>query len=60
MMSSRTYTRGATTANPAKAVALFAAALLGMILVGGVGFLGSPTIHDAAHDVRHMLSFPCH
>ncbi|QYA17448.1 CbtB domain-containing protein [Rhizobium sp. AB2/73] len=59
-MSARTDTRSAATANPSRVVSLFAFAILGMVLVGGVGFLGSPTIHDAAHDVRHMLSFPCH
>jgi cobalt transporter subunit CbtB len=25
-----------------------------------VGFAGSATIHDAAHDARHSLNFPCH
>ncbi|WP_109366576.1 CbtB domain-containing protein [Ochrobactrum soli] len=59
-MSVRTDTWSARTANPSRTVSLFASALLGMILVGGVGFLGSPSIHDAAHDTRHMLSFPCH
>ncbi len=35
------------------------AALLGVIVVLGVGF--SPGIaHNAAHDTRHTLAFPCH
>jgi cobalt transporter subunit CbtB len=25
-----------------------------------VGFANIPALHDAAHDVRHTLSFPCH
>ncbi|WP_425904220.1 CbtB domain-containing protein [Agrobacterium radiobacter] len=33
---------------------------LGVLLVGGVGFAGIPAVHNAAHDVRHTLSFPCH
>lgn len=39
---------------------LAAIAVLGAILVGGVGFSNIPAIHDATHDVRHTLSFPCH
>ena len=45
---------------PARALALLMLGLLGVLLVGGVGFAGIPAIHDAAHDVRHTLSFPCH
>lgn len=41
-------------------VAGFFAASLGLLFIGGVGFAGMPAIHDAAHDVRHVLSFPCH
>ncbi|MCV3768112.1 MULTISPECIES: CbtB domain-containing protein [Rhizobium/Agrobacterium group] len=40
--------------------ALVGAAMLGLVLVGGVGFAGTPFLHDAAHDARHTLSFPCH
>lgn len=25
-----------------------------------VGFANSATIHDAAHDTRHVQTFPCH
>ena len=37
-------------------------ALLGLIMLYGVGFaMGSnDVIHNAAHDVRHSASFPCH
>jgi cobalt transporter subunit CbtB len=36
------------------------AAVLGAVIVFGVGFAGSETIHEAAHDARHSLNFPCH
>jgi|TARA_B110000438_G_C15219933_1_gene396806 cobalt transporter subunit CbtB len=36
------------------------AALLGGFLVLGVGFFQSSVIHNAAHDVRHAIAFPCH
>ena len=37
-----------------------AAALLGLVLVLGVGFAGAAAIHNAAHDARHIHAFPCH
>ncbi len=37
-----------------------AAALLGLVIVFGVGFAHSDTIHNAAHDSRHSTAFPCH
>lgn len=39
---------------------VMAAGLLGVLLVLGTGILGAEVIHNAAHDVRHGLSFPCH
>ncbi|MEK8093898.1 CbtB-domain containing protein [Methylocystis sp. IM3] len=40
--------------------AAFVAFLLGLGLVYGAGFANSEGVHDAAHDSRHALSFPCH
>jgi cobalt transporter subunit CbtB len=34
--------------------------LLGVFVLFGVGFAGSTTIHNAAHDSRHSFAFPCH
>ncbi len=34
--------------------------VLGFAILYVVGFAGSATIHDAAHDARHSLNFPCH
>jgi cobalt transporter subunit CbtB len=33
---------------------------LGFAILYVVGFAGSEAIHDAAHDTRHNLNFPCH
>lgn len=41
-------------------VAAAMAALLGAFLLWGVGFSHSEVLHNAAHDVRHSLAFPCH
>ncbi len=41
------------------APALFAL-LFGGFLILSAGFANSSTIHNAAHDGRHALTFPCH
>ena len=39
---------------------LAAGAALGLVLLYGVAFADSPSIHNAAHDVRHVTVKPCH
>jgi cobalt transporter subunit CbtB len=41
-------------------VAGLVALVLGFAVLGTVGFAGSAEIHNAAHDTRHALGFPCH
>ena len=36
------------------------AALFGLVLIWGVGFAHPSAIHNAAHDARHAIAFPCH
>jgi cobalt transporter subunit CbtB len=36
------------------------AAVLGLFIVGFVGFANIDVVHNAAHDVRHSNAFPCH
>jgi cobalt transporter subunit CbtB len=36
------------------------AALLGVVLLTGVGFAHVEAVHNAAHDTRHANGFPCH
>jgi cobalt transporter subunit CbtB len=36
------------------------AALLGVVLLFGVGFSHVEAFHNAAHDTRHAAAFPCH
>lgn len=40
--------------------AILAAAFIGAALIFAAGFANSAAIHDAAHDARHAISFPCH
>ncbi len=39
---------------------VFMAAVLGVVLVWGVGFSHIEAVHNAAHDTRHANAFPCH
>ena len=41
-------------------IAAALAGLLGLFLLWGVGFSQIPALHNAAHDTRHSLAFPCH
>lgn len=36
------------------------AALLGMLVIGFVGFSHIEAVHNAGHDYRHSMAFPCH
>ena len=40
--------------------AAFAALALGGVLLFLVGFAPVTNLHNAAHDTRHGLAFPCH
>jgi cobalt transporter subunit CbtB len=37
-----------------------AALVFGMVILFAVGFAPMGVAHDAAHDVRHSMAFPCH
>ncbi|MDQ6438231.1 CbtB-domain containing protein [Mesorhizobium sp. LHD-90] len=39
---------------------LLLAAFLGVFIVGVVGFSHLAVAHNAAHDYRHSMAFPCH
>lgn len=43
-----------------QALAYLTPALLGVALLGLVGFAHYPAVHDAFHDLRHTAGFPCH
>jgi cobalt transporter subunit CbtB len=36
------------------------AAMLGVLIIGLVGFSHVEAFHNAAHDTRHSNGFPCH
>jgi cobalt transporter subunit CbtB len=39
---------------------ILAAAGIGLALVWFAGLSHAQAVHDAAHDVRHSVAFPCH
>ena len=44
----------------AGALSALLAMVAGVMLLFVVGFAGPEILHNAAHDSRHSLSFPCH
>lgn len=48
------------TREVSKPLQLVAAFLLGIVMLYGAGFVQTSQVHNAAHDVRHTLAFPCH
>ena len=51
---------GAVSIFTSKIIPLSMTALLGLFIVGFVGFSHLEVVHNAAHDTRHSLAFPCH
>lgn len=43
-----------------RAIQLGLAAFLGLFILGVAGFSQIEAVHNATHDVRHSLAFPCH
>lgn len=47
-------------ASRAETAPLALAALLGAFIIGFVGFAHMDVVHNAGHDYRHSMGFPCH
>lgn len=52
--------KAAPKASAERLGAVAAALIVGLGLVYLTGFSHSQSLHDAAHDTRHGLAFPCH
>ena len=59
-MNNAAAVRALATSRVETLKAAFVALVMGLGLVYGAGFANSESVHDAAHDSRHALSFPCH
>ena len=42
------------------ALTALVAAALGIFIVGFLGFSHMEVVHNAGHDYRHSMAFPCH
>ncbi|MEP9371625.1 CbtB-domain containing protein [Mesorhizobium sp. KR1-2] len=59
-MNTISSTLGASASSSSRATQLALSALLGLFVIGFVGFSHMEVVHNAAHDYRHSLAFPCH
>jgi cobalt transporter subunit CbtB len=50
----------ATADLSSRMTAAVVAGLLGTFFLFGVAFAQPDVLHNAAHDVRHSVAFPCH
>ncbi|AMS41886.1 CbtB-domain containing protein [Aminobacter sp. NyZ550] len=51
---------GTDVSSQSRSMQLALAALLGLFVVGFLGFSHMDVVHNAAHDYRHSMAFPCH
>ncbi len=58
--STSTTQTAAAASSGSRLLQLALAGLLGLFVVGVSGFAHIEAVHNAAHDVRHSLAFPCH
>lgn len=58
-MNSSTQTLGGVSSS-SRSLQLLMAGLLGVFIIGMTGFAPIAAAHNAAHDYRHSMAFPCH
>lgn len=59
-MTTTSVTLGTAASSASRVVQLLSAALLGVFVIGFVGFSHIDAVHNAGHDNRHSMAFPCH
>lgn len=60
LIGSRSITGSRSLPWPDTLTGAFLAALLGGFVIWAVGFSPMDVAHNAAHDTRHSVGFPCH
>ena len=58
-MTTKTLATTDARADTSLATILFVA-FIGATLLFAAGFANAAVMHDAAHDTRHSIGFPCH
>ncbi len=59
-MNTTSSSLGTTASSTSRATQLGLVALLGLFVIGFVGFSHAEVVHNAGHDYRHSMAFPCH
>ena len=59
-MTTASRTISASASSQSRLMQLALAGLLGIFIVGFSGFAHIDAVHNAAHDYRHSMGFPCH
>ena len=59
-MNTASASLGASVSSQSRVMQLALAAFLGIFVVGFVGFSHIDAVHNAGHDNRHSMAFPCH
>ncbi len=59
-MLSQTANTAHVSASSVQKSQILSAAILGFIIMIGVGLAPMEVAHNAAHDTRHSFAFPCH
>ena len=60
MLAAQTKTTALSLSAQDRMITALIAALLGSFLVFGVAIASPIALHNAAHDTRHAMTFPCH
>jgi cobalt transporter subunit CbtB len=59
-MNTASTSLGTAVTPSSRIMQLGLAALLGIFVIGFVGFSHVEAAHNAGHDYRHSMAFPCH
>ena len=59
-MNSSIRTFGTDVSAQSRLMQLALAGLLGLFVIGFAGFSHVQAAHNAGHDYRHSMAFPCH
>ena len=59
-MNTTTTSQGTAVSSQSRLMQLALSALLGIFVIGFVGFSHVEAAHNAGHDYRHSMAFPCH
>lgn len=59
-MNTASTALGASVSSQSRLMQLALATLLGVFVIGFLGFSPMEAVHNAAHDYRHSMAFPCH